>query len=290
MPSPSEATSVAADWPKIASQRNSTSVRNRNQALRSATVKTDRSRSLMPGPSRRRDGAQSEFDGRGLVAREAAWHKPRDNPGPIPMTRVAAFLSVAAVLLGLGLGWFYVSRPSGGDEFADCRRGAVAGGAASIGGPFALTDGSGARVEETDAITGPTLLYFGYTFCPDFCPNDLARNGAVADLLAERGLDVGLVFATIDPERDTPRIASDFARKIHPRMIGLGGSPEDVAAAAEAYRVYYRKASDDPDFYLMDHSTFTYLVAPGHPFLEFYPTGASAAEVADSVACYAEAL
>jgi protein SCO1/2 len=206
------------------------------------------------------------------------------------MTRAAALFSMAAVLLGLAVGGFLALRGPAADPFADCRRGQVAGGAAALGGPFTLTDGSGARVTDAELIDRPTLIYFGYAFCPDFCPTDLARNAAAADILAAKGVDVRLVFVTIDPERDTPEAASAFARDIHPAMIGLSGGPEDVAAAAAAYRVYFRRSGDDPEFYLMDHTTFTYLAAPGRPFLEFFRSEASAEEVADGVACFAEAL
>lgn len=206
------------------------------------------------------------------------------------LTRAIALFAAAAALIGIVAGGVLVWRNAGADGFAACRRGMIADGSAAIGGPFALANGAGARVTDADVITRPTLIYFGYSFCPDFCPTDLARNAAAADLLAERGLDVGLVFITIDPARDTPEVASEFAASIHPAMIGLSGSPDDVSAAAAAYRVYARKAGEDPEFYMMDHSTFTYLAAPGHPFLEFFPTSAEAEEVAEGVACYADAL
>ena len=130
---------------------------------------------------------------------------------------------------------------------------------------------------------------------PDNLRADARRNrvallAAAREVFAERGLDVGLVFITIDPARDTPEVASAFAASVHPAMVGLSGSPEDVTAAADAYRVYARKAGEDPEFYMMDHSTFTYLAAPGHPFLEFFSTSASPEEVAEGVACYADAL
>lgn len=206
------------------------------------------------------------------------------------MTRVIAMFAAAAVLIGLAAGWWVVQRGVSSDTFAECRRGSVADGSASIGGPFTLTNGAGMRVTDADVIDKPTLLYFGYAFCPDFCPTDLARNAAAADILADQGVEAGLVFVSIDPERDTPELASEFAAYLHPAMIGLSGSQEDVAAAASAYRVFWRKAGEDPEFYLMDHSTFTYLVAPGHPFLEFYPSGATAEEIAESLACYAGKL
>jgi protein SCO1/2 len=206
------------------------------------------------------------------------------------VTRAAALAASAVVLAGLTVGGFLALRTPAADAFAECRRGMIADGSAAVGGPFALTDASGARVTEAEAIAGPTLIYFGYTFCPDFCPTDLARNAAAADLLAERGVETGLVFVTVDPERDTPERAGAYAASIHPAMRGLSGSAEDVAAAAATYRVYARKAGDDPEFYLVDHSTFTYLAAPGHPFLEFFPSEASPEDVAASVACYAAAL
>jgi protein SCO1/2 len=206
------------------------------------------------------------------------------------MTRVVALFAVAAVLLGVAAGGFLALRDPGGDPFADCREGTVAEGTAAIGGPFTLTGGDGARVTSEEVITGPTLIYFGYSFCPDVCPTDLARNAVAAELLDERGVDAGQVFITIDPERDTPEVAAAFGREIDPGIVGLSGSPEDVEAAVSAYRVYARKASDDPEFYLMDHSTFTYLAAPGHPFLDFFATDTPAEEVADRVACFAAAL
>ena len=152
-----------------------------------------------------------------------------------------------------------------------------------------LTSSTGARVTDKDVITKPTLVYFGYAFCPDVCPTDLARNATAADILVERGIDVGLAFITIDPARDTPEVLREYASMIHPRLVGLTGTPEEIAAVASAYKVFYRKSGDDPENYLMDHSTFTYLMAPGSRFLEFYPSAASAETVADSVACFSAA-
>jgi len=206
------------------------------------------------------------------------------------MTRVYALLAAAVVVVGLAAGTVFGMRQASGDPFADCRGSTVAGGTAAIGGPFALTDGEGRRVTDAQAITGPTLVYFGYSFCPDVCPMDLSRNALAAAELAERGTKVGQVFVTIDPERDTPAVIRDFTAAFDPGLLGLTGTPEEIAVAAKAYKVYYRKADDDPKFYLMDHSTFTYLMAPGTGFLEFYPSEMSPEAVADSVACYAARL
>ncbi len=207
------------------------------------------------------------------------------------MTRIAAILALGVTLTGLVLSMVYVlaMRPAD-DRFAECRRSRVAGGEAAIGGPFSLIDGSGARVTEADVIDGATLVYFGYTFCPDFCPNDLARNAAARDLAAANGADLGLAFITIDPERDTVEVVGEYAAAIHPEMVGLTGSAEEIAEAAEAYRVYYRRAGDDPDYYMMDHSTFTFLMAPEVGFLDFFTSDTSAGAMAEAAACYVAKL
>jgi protein SCO1/2 len=207
------------------------------------------------------------------------------------MTRIFALFAAAAVVVGLGIGGFVALRDGGADPFADCRGGTVAaGGSAAIGGPFSLTDGTGARVTDVQAITKPTLVYFGYTFCPDFCPTDLSRNALAAESLEKRGIDVGQIFISIDPARDTPAVVRDFTGAIDPKIVGLTGTPEEVDAAAKAYRVFYRKAGDDPEYYLMEHTTFTYLMAPGVGFLEFYPSDATPDALANSVACFTARL
>lgn len=200
------------------------------------------------------------------------------------MSKLYAGLAVAAVvgLIGGTAGYVLVQRSA--DPFADCRAGAVGG---DIGGPFTLVDETGATVTERDVLTKPSLVYFGYTFCPDVCPLDMARTAEAVDILEERGLDVTPVFISIDPERDTPDVLADFTDNLHPRMIGLTGSPEQVKAASTAYKTYFRKqASEDPEFYLMDHSTFTYLVLPEIGFVDFFKRDDTAEQMAERTACF----
>ena len=206
------------------------------------------------------------------------------------MTRTAALLATAAVAVGLAAGGYFAFRAPAGDPFADCRTTSVAGGTAAIGGPFSLTDATGRITTDAEAITRPTLVYFGYTFCPDICPTDLSRNALAAEELAARGIDVGQVFITIDPERDTPASIGAYAASIDPKLTALTGTPGQVAAAAAAYKVFYRRAGDDPEAYLMDHSTFTYLMAPGAGFLDFFRSDATPESVADTAACFVERL
>jgi len=205
---------------------------------------------------------------------------------PIP-TR--AYAIGAAAVVGLGLAATLTAtlmQPT--DRFAECRTSRVAGGAA-IGGPFTLVDETGATVTETDVITGPSLVYFGYTFCPDVCPLDSARNAEAVDILEQRGYTVTPIFISIDPERDTPEVMAEFTDVMHPRMIGLTGTPEQVKAASQAYRTYFKKQDGDPEYYLVDHSTQTYLVFPEIGFVEFFGRETMPDQMADTVACFIDA-
>ena len=156
------------------------------------------------------------------------------------------------------------------DQFAECRSNTITGVVGSIGGPFTLIDPKGLSVTDSDVITEPSLIYFGYTFCPDVCPLDTARNGEVVDILAQTGISATPIFISIDPQRDTPEVMAEYSEWVHPKMIGLTGSQEQVKAASKAYRTYYKLHSDEGnEFYLVDHSTMTYLVLPEHGFVKF---------------------
>ncbi len=157
-----------------------------------------------------------------------------------------------------------------------------------MGGPFELVNSAGQTVTDTDVITEPSLIYFGYTFCPDVCPLDVARNATAIDILEERGMSVTPVFISIDPARDTPETVGEFADNMHPKMIGLTGSAEQVAAASAAYRTYYKAHEAKDEFYLVDHSTFSYLVMPGEGFVDFFRRDVSPDQMADKIGCFIE--
>ncbi len=203
------------------------------------------------------------------------------------MSRTIVVAASAIVLAGLGATVLFTQLTSG-PKFADCGTSAVAGG--DIGGPFTLVDENGNTVTDADIITEPTLIYFGYTFCPDVCPLDTMRNAQAIDILDEQGISATPVFISIDPARDTPEVVKDFTDNFHDRMIGLTGSAEQVAAASRAYKTFFQKSGDDPEYYLMDHTTFSYLVLPEVGFVEFFRQDATPEAVAETIACYATAI
>lgn len=204
-------------------------------------------------------------------------------------TRNAAILAGATLVVALGAtAWFAFGPETGGDRYAQCRTSQIAGGADTIGGPFTLLDAQGQTVTDKDVITEPSLVYFGYTFCPDVCPLDNARNVDAVAMLEEQGMTVTPVFISVDPSRDTPEVVGEFAENFHDRMIGLTGTPEQVKAASLAYKTYFRAhdtVENDP-YYLVDHSTFTYLVLPEQGFVEFFRRDDSAEQMAERVACF----
>ena len=138
-------------------------------------------------------------------------------------------------------------------------------GVAAIGGPFTLTDQTGKTRTEQDLKGSYSLVYFGYTFCPDVCPTALqVMSNAMGRL--ENGIQQKItpVFITIDPKRDTAGQLKSYVGNFHPRMMGLTGTEVQIAKAARAYRVYYAKSKDNDSStdYLMDHSSIVFLMDP----------------------------
>ncbi|MEN9500051.1 MAG: hypothetical protein RIS83_1870 [Pseudomonadota bacterium] len=133
----------------------------------------------------------------------------------------------------------------------------------SLGGAFSLTDHTGRRVTEADFTRKLGLIYFGFTYCPDVCPTELGIMASALDLLGPDAARVMPVLITIDPARDTQAALADYVARFHPALIGLTGTDEEIAQAARAFRVYYRKVQPpNASDYVMDHSSFIYLVGP----------------------------
>jgi len=195
-----------------------------------------------------------------------------------PLARIGIVLAVIVLIAVAGLA---------GRHYWGLIASAPESGAAAIGGPFTLIDESGRTVTEADFRGQPLLVYFGYTYCPDVCPTTLTAIAEALDLLGDKGHDIAVLFITVDPERDRPENLGEYVRVFHPQIVGLTGSPEQVAAAARAYRVYYAKAAqdpDDPEEYAMDHSAYTYLMGRDGKFLTHFPHGVSAKDMAERIA------
>ncbi len=201
-----------------------------------------------------------------------------------------AISAAALVLAALGGSAVYMLTRPPADIFAQCQGGAIAGGPSAIGGPLELVSETGATVTDSEIFTRPSLLYFGYTYCPDVCPLDVVRNVEAVEVLAERGQDVQPVFVSVDYGRDTAQSVADFTDNIYPDMLGLTGSEDQIRAASKAYRTYFNVRDPDDEFYLIDHSTFTYLVMPDTGFLAYFRRELSGDQLADQVQCYLEKL
>ena len=190
------------------------------------------------------------------------------------MPKRPLIIAIAFILLvagGLGVTLIWQGTNSGG-----------AGGKALIGGPFSLVNQSGERVTEKDFEGRFMITYFGYTFCPDFCPLGLSTITEALDLLEEDQADrITPVFFTVDPARDTVEVMADYVANFHPAMVGLTGSDDEIAAAAKAYRIYYAIPNKDEEDYAVDHSTFIYLMGPNGDYVAHFSHSATPEEVAE---------
>jgi cytochrome oxidase Cu insertion factor (SCO1/SenC/PrrC family) len=191
--------------------------------------------------------------------------------------RVALGAAILVMLVVVGAATWFLLAPA---------TRSMAGGEALVGGPFTLTDQHGAVVTEQDFAGRYMLIYFGYTYCPDFCPMSLSNMTQALDLLPpEQAEQVVPILITIDPERDTVEQLAEYAPLFHPRLVALTGTPEETRQAAKAYRVYFSKAGNgDGSDYLMDHSTFIYLMGPDGKYVRHFSHTATPEEIAAGIA------
>lgn len=159
---------------------------------------------------------------------------------------------------------------------------------AAIGGPFTLVDQNNTPVGWDDLRGKYAVLYFGYAFCPDVCPTDVAammqgyaRFEKTQPALAAK---IQPVFITIDPARDTPKVVGEFAAAFHPKLMGLTGSPAQIKQAADAFKAYYAKGQESAGGYLMDHSRIAYLMGPDGQPISMLPVDKGAEAVSAELA------
>jgi protein SCO1/2 len=166
--------------------------------------------------------------------------------GTRPLTVVAVFAGSLAI--GLALMMWLLDGP----------RGALA--PAAIGGPFQLVDQGGATVTADKLQGKPTLLFFGYTHCPDICPTTLFDVSEVLKAMGKDADQVNAYFVSVDPERDSPAVMKDYLSSFDPHLKALTGDPEAVGKMLSEYRVYAKKVPGKDGDYTMDHSAMVYLM------------------------------
>ena len=157
-----------------------------------------------------------------------------------------------------------------------------------LGGPIDLIDQNETTFSLKKQNASLSLLYFGYSYCPDICPYDLERNAYVKDIMDEQQLDINLVFITLDPSRDTTERLKDFSEYIHKSMIALTGSNDQIETLKKAYGVFGKsnKVDYEDQSYLVDHSTFSYLVNRDGEVLSYFNRRESPEKISEKIKCF----
>jgi len=176
------------------------------------------------------------------------------------VTRPRALFAIAtcvAIAAGIALSILLVLRVPAGVERD-----------AKIGGPFDLISDTGERVTEAALAGKPTVMYFGYTYCPEVCPTTLFDLSQWIEKLGREADELNYIFVTVDPERDTPSVMHAYLSSFDKRIRGFTGTPEQIAKIAEEYGVSYRRVPSDDGGYLIDHSAVLYLIGPNGKFVD----------------------
>ncbi|MBN9669236.1 SCO family protein [Roseibium aggregatum] len=178
----------------------------------------------------------------------------------LKLFRYGAWAAVAA--LAVVSGYLVFLQTAGSDK-----SGGLIEPLAAIGGPFELVNGSGETVTEKTFAGKPTLMFFGFTYCPDVCPTTLAEMQGWMEALGEDADKLNYAYVTVDPERDTPDVMRDYVWAFDKRIQPLTGTREQIDVILKAYRVYARKVPLDDGDYTMDHSAAVYLMNADHKFV-----------------------
>ena len=201
--------------------------------------------------------------------RLAAIKPAATKPGAGPPAYAVIGLLVALLLLGTGA-FLWLNGEAGGP---------------TVGGPFTLVSGDGHTVTDRDFRGKYLLVYFGYTYCPDVCPTTLNAVAGALDKLGSTADRLQPLFITIDPRRDTPAVVKQYAAAFSPRLLGLTGTPAEIAAVAKEYHVYYaeHRTGPGPNDYSMDHSSIIYLMGRDGRFIAPIRADGTSAEMAAEI-------
>lgn len=157
---------------------------------------------------------------------------------------------------------------------------------AAIGGPFQLTDQNGKVVTDQNLKGKPTLIFFGYTHCPDVCPTSLFEISEVLRAMGKDAEKVNAIFISVDPERDTQAAMKDYLSSFDPHLEGLSGDPAEIAKVITSYRVYAKKVPTKDGDYTMDHTALVYLMDRAGRFVSPFNLKRSPEEAATELKRY----
>ena len=197
----------------------------------------------------------------------------------MPLRNVYFYLLLAIIIIGVGFGLRVFNK----NEIAvkpvktSATVKSYSTGTPEIGGKYLLINQNGETVSNNTYLGKYVLIFFGYTFCPDVCPNTLSIFSSVLDLLGQDAAKVKPVFVTVDPVRDTPEKLRSYLMHFNKNLDGLTGSTDQIQQVKKIFRIYAVKSQQDEiDFkdYLMDHSTVSYLMGPDGKFITFFRYGA----------------
>ena len=241
--------------------------------------------------------------------------KSRENFSSPPYRSNSNFIPSMIVLFITGIGLYFYSLHV--QEEINQKKASMASkvagsyGEAKVGGPFSLVNHKNEPVTQESFYGNYLLIYFGFTNCPDICPDELDKLTQVINILdtpVSTRDKVLPIFLTVDPKRDSPSRVATYLKDFHPKFIGLTGPPDDIKATCKAYRVYYSPTSlavpapdstslplqqtplsiepSETDDYLVDHSVFFYLMGPRGEFIEVYGRDLEAREIATKITAH----
>ncbi|XP_004483190.2 protein SCO1 homolog, mitochondrial [Dasypus novemcinctus] len=204
-------------------------------------------------------------------------------PGPVSWKSLAFTFAIGGALLA-GMKYFKKEKT---EKLEKERQRSL--GKPLLGGPFSLTTHNGEPKTDKDYLGQWVLIYFGFTHCPDICPEELEKMIQVVDEID--GIpslpNLTPLFITIDPERDTKEAIATYVKEFSPKLVGLTGTKEEIDQVARAFRVYYSPGPKDEDEdYIVDHTIIMYLIGPDGEFLDYFGQNKKNAEIAGSIAAH----